>query len=326
MKSLMRSALVTHSPRGLSPRSFGHYLCTISLSLSAATPAFGWGEQGHRLVNKAAADLMESKAAEFFRDHAEELALMATTPDVKWKDRATYAEEAPTHFFQWDVYKGSSLGQTIDRVVLSQAMSSLGGAFVKKNGSAVWRIDQIFQRLVKALKDQKWTTALQMAGVMGHYVGDLAQPMHDTKDYDGQSIGRRGIHRYFETTLVEKMDLDELKAAVVAGAGPMRQGLDAAEFARGDQGNKVVRMLSVREGKAGFGDLDEVLAEFRGDEPNDPALMENFAPRMGSGAATLARIWDMAVEEAQPEDFPKGHLQVSHPEWFPLQDPKSVSL
>lgn len=295
---------------------------SMALCFCAASTAFGWGQDGHRLINKAAADLMETGAADFFRENAEGLALTATTPDVKWKDRATHAAEAPTHFFQWDVYKNSILSQTIDRVVLSQAMSSLGGEFVKKNGSAVWRVDQIFRRLVNALKSQKWGTALQMAGVMGHYVGDLSQPMHDTKDYDGQSIGRRGIHRYFETTLVDKTDQTALHSSVVDAGGPMRQELDGAAFRSADQGSKVVRMLSVREGKAGFGELDEILDHFRGDEPNDSALMDFFAPRMGSGAATLARIWDMAVQESGTSDWPTSKIDIDHPQWFPVEDPQ----
>lgn len=297
-------------------------LCSMALCFGAASTAFGWGQDGHQLINKAAADLMETGAAEFFQKNADGLALAATTPDMKWKDRATYADEAPTHFFQWDVYKTSILGQTIDRVVLSQAMTSLGGEFVKKNGSAVWRIDQIFRRMVSALKAKNWTSALQMAGVMGHYVGDLSQPMHDTKDYDGQSIGRRGIHKYFETTLVKKTDSSGLHSAVVDAGGPMRQELDGAAFRPVDQGSKVVRMLSVREGKAGYGELDDILEHFRGDEPNDEALKEFFAPRMGSGAATLARIWDMAAQESEVTDWPKKTIDIDHPDWFPVEDPK----
>jgi len=294
----------------------------MALCFGAGSTAFGWGQDGHRLINKAAADLMETGAADFFQKHADGLALTATTPDMKWKDRASYAAEAPMHFFQWDVYKTSTLGQTIDRVVLSQAMTSLGREYVQKNGSAVWRVDQIFRRLVIALKSKKWTEALQMAGVMGHYVGDLSQPMHDTKDYDGQSIGRRGIHKYFETTLVKKSDTTSLHSAVVAAGGPVRQELDAAAFRPADQGSKVVRMLSVREGKAGFGEMDEILEHFRGDEPNDDALTEFFAPRMGSGAATLARIWDMAAQESGVTQWPTAKFDIDHPEWFPVEDPK----
>lgn len=328
---LMNSVVASHSCgmpgslfRALSTKLGSTVFCSI-LALGAASPAFSWGAEGHRLINKAAAELMESQAAEFFQDHAEELALLATTPDAKWKDRESYAQEAPTHFFQWDVYRNSQLSQTIDRVVLSQAMTSLGAEFVKKNGSAVWRVDQIFQRMVSALKSNDWKAGMQMAGVLGHYVGDLSQPMHDTKDYDGQSIGKRGIHRYFETTLVRKSDPTELKESVVAAGGPMRQNLDSAAFVSDDKGSKVVRMLTVREGQAGFGDLDEVLQEFRGDEPNDDALTAFFAPRMGSAAATLARIWDMAVEQSGVTDAPKVRLSIDHPKWFPVEDPGTVA-
>ena len=45
-----------------------------------------------------------------------------------------------------------------------------------------------------------------MAGVMAHYIGDLSQPLHDTKNYDGQLTGQPGIHAFFETTNIDAND------------------------------------------------------------------------------------------------------------------------
>lgn len=301
--------------------------CGLAL-FSGAFPAFGWGEQGHQVVNKAAIGLMTSPAASFFQSNADALALLATTPDIQWKKKATYAQEAPMHFFQWDNYQSCSLSSTLDQVVYSQVVQSLGASYVKTNGASVWRVDQIYVQLVQALKAGDWTKVVQMAGVMGHYIGDLSQPMHDTADYDGQSIGRRGIHAYFETALVKQMDQDALTDSVRNAGGPLRQQLDQTYAGTTETSDQLVRTIVIGEGSDSYGQLNSLLADF---DPNDrsndnvSALKDFFPPRMGAGAATLAKVWDLAVTESGVTSFPTDALSVDQPEWFPLQDPGSMN-
>ncbi len=59
--------------------------------------------------------------------------------------------------------------------------------------------------------------AIEIGGVMGHFVGDLAQPYHTTVDHDGYARGQGGIHGYFETFLLQYID-DRLLADVRARA------------------------------------------------------------------------------------------------------------
>jgi hypothetical protein len=296
--------------------------CILTVLLSCASPAFAWGEQGHTIVNVAAANLMESQAAAFFQANTKALGKLATTPDIEWKKSQTYDAEAPMHFFQWDNYSTSSLGQTLDQVVYSQLVSKLGADYVKTNGSSVWRVDQIYVLLVNAMKAHDWTKVLQMAGTLGHYVGDLSQPMHDTADYDGQSIGRRGIHMYFETTLVKTLNQGQLQDTVTNAGGPLRQQLDQSLADTTESGDQLIRTMVVQEGTEAYGQLQPLLADFDpSGQQDDNALEGFFGPRMGAGAANLSKIWDLAVHDAGVTEFPTTTMTVAQPDWFPLQDP-----
>jgi DNA-directed RNA polymerase specialized sigma24 family protein len=40
---------------------------------------------------------------------------------------------------------------------------------------------------------------------MGHYVADLAQPLHVTENHDGQLTGQKGLHHWFEENVVDAL-------------------------------------------------------------------------------------------------------------------------
>lgn len=48
--------------------------------------------------------------------------------------------------------------------------------------------------------------AVVLAGVLGHFIQDQAQPYHPTADYDGWVTGNGGIHSYFESQVVQALD------------------------------------------------------------------------------------------------------------------------
>jgi hypothetical protein len=45
-------------------------------------------------------------------------------------------------------------------------------------------------------------------GIMGHFVGDAAQPFHVTADFDGYQSGHGGIHAYYEEAIVNELPAD----------------------------------------------------------------------------------------------------------------------
>ena len=51
------------------------------------------------------------------------------------------------------------------------------------------------------------SAALAIGGVMGHFVGDLTQPYHTTVNYDGWATGNGKAHEYFESAVVNSLEL-----------------------------------------------------------------------------------------------------------------------
>lgn len=284
----------------------------VSLSIHASL-AFSWGAAGHSLVNDAAAELSESAIGPFLRANSANLRRLANVPDQVWKQPATREQEKSTHFFQWDRYSQSPLDTRMP-VFMRDALTIVDRSYVVENGSAVWRVDQIYKLLVQALRSHDWPRSLQLAGVLGHYVGDLSQPMHDTSDYDGQSIGKRGIHAYYESALVGKVDPAELRSQVLTAASQRAQVADQT-----DRDLSIVR-LAFNEGKEGLTHLADVLAEFAGrTDPNDEALKPMMVQNITDGAVTLKAIWDMAAAEARvTTGLPTNAITVADPTWIPL--------
>ena len=289
----------------------------LACSILGAGPAMAWGESGHMVVNRAAVQLMASKDKAFFVANADNLATFAKTPDLLWKQAATYPKERPMHFFQWDRYETSQLASLLP-IDLSKALATVGATYLDENGTAPWRAAQIFIRLRDALAKKDCPTALQMAGTLGHYIGDLSQPMHNSSDYDGQSIHKPGVHKYFETTIVDKQNQAQLLAAVI------KAGSTAAVDANAAGQPLDVIHLSVEESKAALEDLPQLLDYLTQTPTNDQGLVQQLAPAMGNGAYVLAKIWDMAVNAAGTKADAGPHCAalrlnaVAQPAWFPL--------
>jgi hypothetical protein len=70
--------------------------------------------------------------------------------------------------------------------------------------------------------------------------------------------------------------------------------------------------------------LDDVYSHFQRSGQDDAALTALLGPRIGTGAGTLARVWDMAVEEADVDDYPQNELRVDEPAFIPVAEAQSV--
>jgi len=264
---------------------------------------------------------MTSPTTEFFKANKPALGRLANVPDVAWKSNGHYESERPYHFFHWDVFGNDRQAGQFNRMVISQVVQAFGQAHLNDNGSAPWRVSQIYERAVAAFKANDRVKGLQMVGVLGHYIGDLANPMHVSQDYDGQSIGRRGVHKYFETTLVDTVPANELADNAVRDGADIRINLDRGDL-RGGTCLEQSRQLAINESSLALNELDDVLDNFSQNSQNDRALAEFFGPRMGAAAANLAKLWDMIVIEAGVADSLSAQtIQVEDPEWFAIDVP-----
>ena len=282
-----------------------------------SSQVLAWGGKGHEAVNEVAISMVANPQAKKFLDtNSKEIIRFANIPDVKWKSGPNSDKERPMHFFEMDSYSKNRLGEGLTGVAFGRALEELGKEYMSDNGLAMWRISDLYVRLVAALKKSDFKQAVQIAGVMGHYVGDITQPMHATSDYDGQSINKPGVHKYYETTLVDQISASHLIDSVQKVAGERRSGLERA--IGNDLDNAELQHLAWTEADDSMNALESVYDRFDHEKPDDKWLKQDLMPRIGRAAALLGKIWDVAFTVAGTDKLPARGVEARDPEWIPL--------
>ena len=79
-------------------------------------------------------------------------------------------------------------------------------------GTLPFRVWQIYNEMVKFLKNKDIPRFVCAAGILSHYVGDACQPLHISQFYDGNDQQSKGVHAKYETNM-----LDKYSTEIVAG-------------------------------------------------------------------------------------------------------------
>ncbi len=289
----------------------------LILGALLSSHAFAWGGKGHSTVNRVAISMVANPQAKKFLDaNSQQIIRFANTPDVKWKSGANANLEKPMHWFEMDGYGSNRLGESLADLAVGRAEDELGRDFVAKHGLAMWRVSDFYVQLVAALKKGDFKRAVQIAGVMGHYVGDMTQPMHASTDYDGQSINKPGVHKYYETTLVDRMDDNHLFDATQKIAGERRSGLERS--IGNDLENSELQHISWTEADDAFNALETVYQKFESSNPDDKWLTTDLTPRIARASALLGKIWDVAFTVAGTQNLPANNVKAEDPEWIAM--------
>lgn len=293
-------------------------VCSVLvLGAMVSTNALAWGGKGHSTVNRIAISMVANPQAKKFLDaNSQQIIRFANTPDVKWKSGPNANIEKPMHWFEMDAYGENRLGNGIADLPFLRAEQELGKDYVTKYGSAMWRVSDFYVQLVAALKKGDFKRAVQIAGVMGHYVGDMTQPMHASSDYDGQSINKPGVHKYYETTLVDRIDDSHLFDSVQKVAGERRSGLERS--IGNDLENTELQQVSWTEADDAFNALETVYDRFEKGNPDDAWLTSDLQPRIARASALLGKIWDVAFTVAGTQNLPVNSVDAKDPEWIPM--------
>lgn len=201
---------------------------TLVVALLLPIPGFGWGNEGHRLINRLAAASLPADVPAFLRSEAavNEIEYLGPEPD-RWRSRAEpelSAAQAPEHFIDFE--PADALGALPRNRLDFEATAFAHSQRPEKIGLQPWETLEVWQRLKAALREYRHLSAatpvnekdlrsveqaaIFYAGWLGHYVGDGSQPLHTTINYDGWvlkdnpqgfSTGH-GIHARFESTFV----------------------------------------------------------------------------------------------------------------------------
>ncbi|AZZ35480.1 hypothetical protein CIK05_01245 [Bdellovibrio sp. qaytius] len=262
-------------------------ITSIFLLLCSSHLAYGWGSKGHQVVAYVGANIATDGEA-FWKANLEPLRQLTTVPDRVWKAPATKDGEANTHWFQVDAYYQPSDYNQIIRFPsnYSDAITQYGSRMIEINGVAPWRIRQLYQLAFYSLTHGDMKQGLEYVGVMTHYIGDISQPLHVSENYDGQQTGNKGIHSYFETTIIT--DEIKIRADVEKRALALLQD---ANFLSQFNGNLMDTILLEVERSISNRDLVLENDKKYGRSKSGASIQLNLAKdRMADAAATTALI------------------------------------
>ena len=172
--------------------------------------AFGWGDEGHMLINRAAIAHMPADFPAFVRAAADRIVYDGPEPD-RWRLREDYAlkeSQEPDHFI--DLERTEGIGELppgryefIQKMYEKRAKEIATGNphandfLPEKVGLQPYITLEVYGRLENAFRnyrrlkaENKPTDAVEQnivfyAGWLGHYVGDGANPMHTTVNFNG---------------------------------------------------------------------------------------------------------------------------------------------
>jgi hypothetical protein len=279
------------------------------LALAPARP-HAWGFDVHRLIAERAIALLPAGLRPFFEKHRTVFVEHAIDPDL-WRS-VGFEEEPPRHFVDMDAYGAhpfTALPRDYD-----EAVRKYGRAFVIKNGTLPWRVEEIYERLVKAFAESGKPDGYALndvkffSSVIAHYVADAHVPFHAALNYDGQLTGQWGIHSRFESQAVV-MNLDALKI-VPTPIAPVRRPRDftfdalTAGFPLVEQILAVDRRAVARREEYDQDYFDQFFAGIQ------PILERRLAESMSGVAAVIAGAWEAAGRPPVPLEPPRVNRKV----------------
>ena len=273
--------------------------------LLAALPALAWGEKGHSIVNEAATVALPTDMPHFFLEAYPELIWLAYDPD-RWKIgnfESLDAANDPDHFLDYEYVAGLELPASrykfIDLMYTSGRLRKLG-IHNAEAGFVPWRIAELTQTLQVEFRNWRFSAPrsveraaierdiIHIAGILGHYVGDSANPHHATTNYNGWLTANPngyaidcGTHSRFESQFVSHaVDVADVNPKVVT-----KTTLYTDYFQTGLQSiknsNALVETLYRIDRDGGFSPFGPVPKEG----------VEFATDRLAVGAALLRDLW-----------------------------------
>lgn len=162
------------------------------------TEIIAWGGVGHSLINRNSTRHFPDEMAGY-KLWSEFLALHASDADYR---KGSDPNEGNKHYIDIDNYPEFLAGNfpfSIDTLI-----NRYGWNYVWQQGILPWATKNTLDSLTVALQNHEWDKAKLLAADLGHYVADGHQPLHITRNYDGQFTNQRGIHSRYETQMINQ--------------------------------------------------------------------------------------------------------------------------
>ncbi len=159
---------------------------------------YGWGSTGHKLINRRSTFSLPPSMS--FLNWADSLAAHSSDADYR---RSVDTNEAPKHFIDIDEYPEfvatGRIPQDLDSLIALH-----GNSFVYSTGILPFSIMATVDSVKKYFQLHDFQKAMLHAADLGHYVGDGHQPLHITRNYDGQYTNQSGVHARYETQMINR--------------------------------------------------------------------------------------------------------------------------
>jgi hypothetical protein len=283
-------------------------LLVAAAAFALVTPPslFAWGAKGHRLVGTAAVQALPDGMPAFFRAATEQLAYLNPEPD-RWRGRperdldpALDGAWAGDHFLDTELASPAVLRAALaapHRYAYADTLRA-AGIEAAQMGFAPFAILELTQRLRQEFRmwrsapdsaTRAWIEAriLNDAGILGHYVADVANPAHTTIHFNGWTgpnpngyATDRNFHSRFEGAYVQAhIELTDVTPRVGQEARVLDdlRGEVIAYIARGNA--EVERLYQ----------LDK--ADAWGIDTRAPGHRAFAAERLAAGATMLRDLW-----------------------------------
>ena len=264
-----------------------------------APPVHAWGEEGHRYINRVAAEHLPQDMPEFFRNASVRLSFLGPEPD-RWRDsrevfKALGEVNNPDHFI--DIDKPENFEELPnDRYQYGDWLRTKGKD-PKVIGFLPYSILEGYQKVQvlfrmwrdpqhQSEREQIEQNIIYYAGVVGHYVADGSQPLHATIHYNGWTTSsnpelytREPLHGRFETDYVRAQIKPDDFSGLVKTATRLQ-----------DPFADIVKYLFQSYNKTA--DLYRMDKTARWDANNRNAESKKFVTeRLAAGSQMLANLW-----------------------------------
>lgn len=294
---------ISRAPRGVRPA----VVAAVFLASLLAPPALdAWGAKGHRLAASAAVGALPDAMPAFFRSAGAQLTHLNPEPD-RWRGRperdldpALDGAFASDHFLDTELASPELFARAMrapHRYAYADTLRA-AGIEAAQMGFAPFAILELTQRLRQGFRmwrsapdsaTRAWIEAriLNDAGILGHYVTDIANPAHTTVHFNGWTgpnpngyATDRAFHGRFETAYVQAhLELPDVTARVERAPRVLNdlRGEILAYLARGHA--EVERLYQ----------LDK--AEPWGIDTRSAEHKAFAAARLAAGATMLRDVW-----------------------------------
>ncbi|MDD5363427.1 MAG: hypothetical protein PHN88_14990 [Ignavibacteria bacterium] len=286
-----------------------------------------WGKTGHYKIAAKACELMsDDKLSKLMTMNMErvgfsdesiengdlkkidnnEFVPLADVPDLVWRN--TRKKDSSNHFADMDQEgKGDYNGKTL--LELCQNKTNLSSEIWNKfyesleieskdRGALPFRVWQIYDEMVSAVKNSEVDKYVCAAGILSHYVADACEPLHVSFLHHGrEGYDEKKVHSFYESNILDRKCTD-----IIAGVNELLQDYKVDNKING---GKESAMLTIDLMRNTFKTLPpmEIIDAFN--EKEGRARTDYMWKKLGDktnivlseGCKILAVIWQSAWEE-----------------------------